>query len=117
MRVRVYYNLHKRVWSVQHYLPGKGWRVREHVLRINLRNVTFHVSERGRQRVLREQRKNVHAYAIGWSSDVPALYQGERISYNPYKGPDFMMAGQPVDSVPFAAFLKNRQVFACQKAG
>ncbi len=32
---------------------------------VNLEDVEFKVSEAGRQRLLREKRKNVHAFAIG----------------------------------------------------
>lgn len=58
--VRVYWNINKNCWSIQH----KG-KVVEHSDSILLKNVTFLVFETGRQRVLQEKRKNVHAFAEG----------------------------------------------------
>lgn len=115
MRVRVYYNLNKNVWSVQHYIAGKGWRVREHLSSLILENVTFQVSEAGRQRVIREKRKNVHAYAIGtlverngegYSGHLPCA------SYNPYKGNHFFNTntGERVDYTMQAIFTQDRKV-------
>jgi hypothetical protein len=73
MRVEVYRNLLKQyrnldypVWSVKsrdrNYHTGI---VIAHVREISLVNAFFKVSEAGRQRVLREQKKNVHATIIG----------------------------------------------------
>lgn len=91
--VRVYWNLHKDCYSVQ-AKPQRnaGWRVICYAGAIALRNARFLVSEAGRQRVLRDQAKNVHAYVrgepISWSKDdhEGALRQP---SYNPYRGPQF----------------------------
>lgn len=115
MKVRVYYNLNKSVWSVQHYIPGKGWRVREHLKSLVLEDVTFKISEAGRQRVIRESRKNVHAYAIGelveregegYSGHLPCA------SYNPYKAAHFTntATGQRVDRTMQAIFTRDRKV-------
>ncbi len=60
----------------------------------------FRVSEAGRQRVLKEQRKNVHAGVVGiLSEDSDTGYfidmaqrQGERITYNPYRFSTFVRA-------------------------
>lgn len=89
--VRVYRNLRKKCYSVQ--WQGK---VIAHVDSIVLRNVRFQVSEAGRQRVLRQRRKNVHAYVIGLVSMAEALDKGRRVSYNPYNGPTFECEGQPI---------------------
>lgn len=62
MRVRCYWNLHRRCWSIQ---DARSRRVIGHAKRILLRDVTFTVSEAGRQRVVSEGRKNVHAFACG----------------------------------------------------
>jgi hypothetical protein len=62
----------------------------KHVHRILLRDVTFVVREAGRQKVLREKRKNVHAFVKGLvvrgamgidknGKDLPM-----HIRYNPY---------------------------------
>ena len=59
----------------------------------------FKVSEKGRQRVLREQKKNVHAYVVGtWvSQDEPNFWLTEYFpiklaTYNPYKYSSFVDA-------------------------
>lgn len=114
MRVRVYYNLNKSCWSVQHYLPGKGWRVRQHLQALELRDVTFKVSEAGRQRVIRQKRKNVHAYVIGelvgtqFSVDISNV---TRVRYNPYSGPRFVTTQADAQTIIYAdmAYLTDQR--------
>tara|TARA_Y100000310_G_scaffold345083_2_gene461688 strand:+ start:2456 stop:2884 length:429 start_codon:yes stop_codon:yes gene_type:complete len=66
--VQVYRNLNKklgdgdnRVYSVR----GSDGRVKRHTCHITLWDVSFRVGEKGRERVRREKRKNVHAYIQG----------------------------------------------------
>jgi len=61
-RVFVYRNLHQDCWSVKSKETG---RVVAHADRVELSDVEFKVSEPGRQRVLKEQSKNVHAGLVG----------------------------------------------------
>ena len=90
-RVNVYFNLHKKVWSVR-----QGGKVISHTNLIALRNVRFLVGKAGRQKVLREKRKNVHAYASGYivkESDVfPSSIPDDCcfVSYNPYENETFV---------------------------
>lgn len=66
MKVKVYFNLHKHCFSVVSLEKGDSYgKVVAHVSEIMLSEVKFKVSEAGRQRVLREKRKNVHAYCVG----------------------------------------------------
>jgi len=103
MRVYVYWNLHKHLWSVKALEgPDKG-RVVAHWQRVCLNDVRMHVNEAGRQRVLREKRKNVHAGLIGhWVDIDPVSAATDRdwtaIAYNPYLAPDFfdLYTGQPI---------------------
>lgn len=89
MKVFVYYNLHKKMWSVKALEGERKGRVIIHCLNFSLANCTFKVSEAGRQRVLRERRKNVHAGIVGeWRDTIPCD-DGDMVSYNPYKGPHF----------------------------
>lgn len=83
-RRRVYFNLHKKLLSVQAKVNG-SWKVIKHVLNINLTDVKFKVSEAGRQRVLREKRKNVHAFIEGVEVDQPINQRAQNVTYNPYK--------------------------------
>lgn len=83
--VRVYRNLHTGLWSV------KQGVVRFHTPCIFLKNVNFLVSESGRQRVLREQKKYVHASVEGIVCQRPTYYDNyEEVTYDPYKNKQFV---------------------------
>lgn len=113
MRVRVYYNLHKAVWSVQNYIPGRGWRVFMHMEALTLENVVWKVYEAGRQRVIQQKRKNVHAFGIG---DVAGNWDDgdwQKVRYNPYAGPFFQVNNLPINKSERVRFCNDRQVFAC----
>lgn len=95
MRVEVYFNLHKRVFSVRSCKTG---RVVQHRKHIRLFDPVFVVRESGRQRVLRERKKNVHAFVRGNTycleptlfhkyGDDPTL---DTIGYNPFKYDSFV---------------------------
>jgi len=113
MQVKVYFNLHKRTWSILHKTP-KGWRLWGHSPRVTLADVTWKVSEAGRQRVLRERRKNVHAFGIGILLDNENAPEGEflPVKYNPYESGFFCVNGTPVHASRFAVFTPERRVFA-----
>ena len=81
--VRVYRNLNKKCLSVQSWVEGKGWRVTDHVQKIFLDNASFQVSQAGRNRVLKQKRKNVHAYIVGKRVDAPKKNPVELVTYNP----------------------------------
>lgn len=81
-RVKVYFNLHKKCFSIQ---DAKTGLVVAHADAVNLKDVSFKVSESGRQRVLREKKKNVHAFVVG-SFNGAIIGPEERLAYyNPYK--------------------------------
>ena len=95
MRCFCYYNLHRKTWSIKALEgPDKG-RVVLHSDHVLLEHAAPKVSEKGRQRVLREKRKNVHAGIVGTlvSTLAPQYYTipegAPEMSYNPYKGPTF----------------------------
>lgn len=80
---KVYYNLHRHLFSIKQ----RGLVVL-HAHRVKLTDVTFQVNEAGRQRVLSEGRKNVHAYVNGVFQGTPeeSDIEGYREAYyNPYK--------------------------------
>jgi hypothetical protein len=111
MKVRVYYNLHKHMLSIQSK-GENGWRVISHESSVALREVKFKVSEAGRQRVLREKQKNVHAFIEG------TLVQGDEeisadtpVSYNPYRGPFFQSEKGDVHSA-HSVIIFDKKVFA-----
>lgn len=96
MKVFVYYNLHKKLWSIKALEgPNKG-RVIKHAMTVNLRDAVPKVSKAGRRRVLKEGRKNVHAGIVGhlmatYCAKVEDL-KGEPITYNPYLYDSFVYA-------------------------
>jgi hypothetical protein len=107
MKVFVYFNLHKRVFSVK-ALEGKDkGRVIGHRTMLAIDSPTFKVSEAGRQRVIREKRKNVHAGVVGFLTS-PYDWTKEEVSwtpvlYNPYVFSSFVtMLGKPVHNARFA---------------
>jgi hypothetical protein len=92
-RVFVYRNLHKKCYSVKSLKTG---RVIAHVDSIDLVNFSFRVSKAGRERVLREKRKNVHAGVVGYvSCPVNKAYSTD-VTYNPYKYNSFVLKNNEV---------------------
>ena len=98
MRVFVYFNLHRKCFSIKALEgPNKG-RVIAHRDKVLIYAGTFKVSEAGRQRVLRERKKNVHAGVVGiWDdSDTDHISIdrintiGRPVTYNPYKYSTFV---------------------------
>jgi hypothetical protein len=83
-KVRVYYNLHRSCLSIQ-TRTARGWRVTRHTDAIALADARLVVSAAGRARVLREQRKNVHAYLVGTVVPAPSFPLPVAVTYNPYK--------------------------------
>ena len=90
MRVEVYFNLHKKTFSVRSCETG---RVIHHTDEIHIVNPEFVVRQSGRNRVLSEGRKNVHAFVRG---DCPFYRLNPRngtldtLTYNPYKYVSFV---------------------------
>ena len=122
-RVRVHWHLREKKWSVSTKGPN-GWRVvrddnGKQVLytKVVLRNVQFKVNQGGRERTIRERRKNVHAWMVGtlvdWSltDDEARVPCGIPVKYNPYYLPSFYYRredntdalGTPVYDAEFAA--------------
>ena len=117
---KVYFNLHKKCLSVQY----KG-KVIDHAKSICLKDVEFKVSQAGRARVLREKRKNVHAFVVGdVSLNRPPMYYlrkysdkytefERRVTYNPYKYKSFVYADteEPIKTADYV-FIEGKNIFA-----
>ena len=88
-KVRVYWNLHKKMWSVQ---DTKTNRVIGHKQHITLWNAKFVVRKSGQKRVREQGKKNVHAFAVGFiTDDIQQVYDSwNRVKYNPYTDDYFM---------------------------
>jgi hypothetical protein len=113
MKVFVYFNLHRKCWSVKALEGPRKGRVIRHCLELTLNDVVFKVSEAGRQRVLKEQRKNVHAGVVGYmTDDIFAVDSPIVVSYNPYKAGTFVNkeTNEPVYRAS-RAYLADRKVW------
>ena len=109
MRVEVYYNLHKNVFSVRHKGKVIAWGNR-----VTIENPEYVVREKGRQKVLEEGRKNVHAFVRGTLSDIDIFNQEclslpKEVTYNPYKYDSFVDGNtyQPVKKSKWARLIKK----------
>ena len=93
--VEAYYNLHKKTFSVRH--AGRVWF---HTNVLTLRNCKFAVQPAGRAKVLKEKKKNVHAFIRGFlvRGDDHTNHRmlppyTEQAMYNPYKTSTFVDVG------------------------
>ncbi len=110
-KIEAYKNLHKDCWSVR-----QDGLVKFHCHTISMRDCLFVVRPAGRAKVLREQKKNVHAFVRGYiliARDVRAEEEAEtciwdNVSYNPYKFANFVDdQGEPVEVAPFVDLTKT----------
>ena len=110
-RSQVYFNLHKRCFSVQ-----QGGKVYAHAEGVMMKNVRFNVSKAGQRKVRETGRKNVHARVTGYGAvydeskeHLPVVLDDgvvshlreyieslsekySRATYNPYKNDTFVDA-------------------------
>lgn len=92
VRVEVYKNLHKDLWSVRSASGVDRGRVIAHTDRIVLRDASFVVQQGGRARVLREGQKNVHAFVRGYTTEVEETPEaGHSVRYNPFEMETFVL--------------------------
>jgi len=87
-RLYIYWNLHRKLWSVK-----QSGRVVGHHDLIFLKDCRFLVSKAGQARVRREKKKNVHAGVSGYlamNAEVPHNEMGCYVMYNPYKHDTFI---------------------------
>lgn len=112
MKVKIYKNLHNNLYSIMACQGHNKGRVIGYADRILMRDVRFEVRQSGRERVLAEQRKNVHAYVVGTLinalgyvvrlENIPEEMQlpfehdcTAKVLYNPYRFKSFV--GETVD--------------------
>lgn len=90
-RVEVYRNLRTGTLSVRSCETG---RVIAHPTEIAIALPTFVVQQGGRERVLRERKKYVHAFVRGWVTrpDLLPEEEGRLAVYNPFKVSTFVDA-------------------------
>lgn len=93
MRSEVYFNIRRKVFSVK-----QNGRVVRHAARLCMTGCDFRVSDLGRRRVIKEQRKNVHAKVHGEVVEDFNWKGGRGATYNPYRDMTFVHRddGSPV---------------------
>ncbi len=111
--VRVYRNLKHGRKSRPLYSVMQDGRVIRRTHQIMLKDAKFIVWEKSRQRVLKEGRKNVHAFVIGTVVDsamgrTKAGRLNLKISYNPYLGDSFVIDGSNVKVEGAMAVILNQ---------
>jgi len=111
-KVDVYRNLRTGGYSVR-----KGGIVVHRCKAISISNPKFVVSEKGRQRVLKERQKNVHAVVRGefeqaFDKDVDTSGLHE-IYYNPYTTECFIdkESGQPIHEASWALMTGGKAYY------
>jgi hypothetical protein len=120
--LKCYRNLNRRLgdekdfWSVK-----QGNIVRFHCRCIFLKDVTFPVNEKVRQRVIANKRKEVHAFVMGFitqTGDAPLFdaycKDKQEVTYNPYKNETFVCEDRKVISAAMCCLVKRggMKVFA-----
>lgn len=103
MRVQAYRNLNVRDHVAYSVRDAKTGLVIGHYPYVLLENVELRVQEGGRQRVIREKRKAVHAYVVGEKEGRAPAGRWFDIRYNPYLFASFVRAGdlQPVHKAKY----------------
>ena len=107
-KVFIYKNLHKNCWSVK-----QDGLVKMHTTDLCMYDCSFRVNKKGREKVLKEKRKNVHAGISGyidrpWVMNALAVqtkFSNLKVAtYNPYKHDTF------VDDVSGESLFKSERV-------
>ena len=98
-KVFVYKNLHKGCWSIK-----QDGLVKMHITDLCMYDCSFRVNKKGREKVLKEKRKNVHAGIVGYidthwdvegsgtlSRRLARFANSTKLAmYNPYKHKSFV---------------------------
>ena len=91
--VHVYKNLHTGTWSIR-----QNGIVKIHTNYICLKDVKYRVGKKGRERVIREGKKNVHAYVCGYICSTEEINQTNKranpVNYDPYTNETFVISFQ-----------------------
>ena len=92
-RLYVYWNLHKKTWSVR-----QSGKIVAHTDTIYMKDCRFLVGKAGQARVRREGKKNVHAGVSGYLAMYKEFHEAAKpvatgkcwVMYNPYKHDTFI---------------------------
>lgn len=77
-------------------------KVIHHLSHFALRNCNFYVGQSGRNRVLRDGVKNVHAYikAESFHTNISLPKRAFRVTYDPFKNDQFMVLNNEGIAIP-----------------
>lgn len=112
LKVFIYWNITRGVWSVKALQGPNRGRVIQHATDITLTDCVFKVSEAGRKKVLAQKVKNVHAGVVGYMNSLVAPeVSGDVIdvTYNPYKFSTFVNRANTEQAVHAARAVKLHQ--------
>ena len=108
-KVDVYWNINKKCFSIKDCKTGKVTGYTDAILLVKAQ---FIVRKAGRDRVIREQQKNVHAFVRGYIEAKATITPTSEIrgaSYNPYKRGSFYdkQTEQPVEQASVVELYTN----------
>ena len=110
-QVLIYKNLHNGLFSVK-----QNGLVVAHVESVVLKYGFFDVNQAGRKRVIKEKKKNVHAYVKGFVVSVNTVWKTEQkrlVTYNPYINEHFIFR----DSLERASALRGQLIYCSTMQG
>jgi hypothetical protein len=112
-KVMVYYNLNKHTFSITY----KN-KLISHADHVKLNDVEFRVRPGGRTRVLKDKRKNVHAFVIGTlleyckypCESLPNDINDNIVTYDPYKYSSYVIKDtkEPIYNVGGVEMINSR---------
>ncbi len=96
-------------WSIR-----EGGRVVEHRGSLALRNVSFHVSAAGVDRIRARRQREVVAYVRGVLAESgPVPVAAQRVRFDPYRVPAFLLPdGSPISAAAVAWFSPDGSCWA-----
>lgn len=110
LTTRIYRNLQTGTMSIQQKVD-KSWLVVGHLTNAAIEYPKFHISQAGKARVIRDKRKNVHAWAegrlVGISADSSNL---QEVYYCPYNTDQFLWKNtrEPIESTSLLVVIDNQ---------
>ena len=103
----IYRNLRTKGFSIK-----KRGRVIDHDNYFEAHDVTFKVNELGRQRVIKNKQKDVHAFVVTDKYYYTSMHQEvdklPEITYNPYKCPYFLCNGKHITQADKVLFKDGK---------
>lgn len=107
IKVEVYKNLHKNLFSIRQ----KG-KVVAHVDNFILKDVEFIVREKGRQLVLKTRQKNIHAFLKGYITFSKSNNKiRNQVRYNPYEMSTFINDKKEPIYKALMCYTENNKIY------